>query len=243
MESTTMCECCEKRPAEHTGTFTTARDCGEVRWCDVCDNAVPLTTLCDRIRSNRRRSRPAAELEALEFVAPRDFTISGRLGRNHESEHPCHHDEKFRQGDLVRFRPDSYGIEPNCWATTLCWHSDDVPRIHAELCQLRNTPAPQADSEKCQPEANPLRHLAEAFRSLTDAKFCVDCGRTCAAWRMYDEKRCCYCGLRARRAKLPEKWRPAEQGPGLDARIASATPKEAERHPSDWDVEDVEYLP
>lgn len=110
-----------------------------------------------------------------------------------------------------------------------------------ELCQLRDTPAPQAytvseDPER-QPEANPLRHLAKAFRSLTDVCVCLNCVRTCAAWRMGSRWSCCYCY--GRRNNAGPEARFAHKDPSssdLERRIASATPKEAEcREVWDWD--------
>lgn len=140
MESTTMCEACGG--TDRVTSIQMAQDIGKAVVCHRCRTEVACGPVDREIR-NRRRSRPAAELEALEFVALRDYTLAAD---------GCAFRVRLRRGMRVRFEPDRPGDPFTCWTVTShphepgCCGPSDLPRIHAELCQLRDTPAPQAGS-------------------------------------------------------------------------------------------------
>ncbi len=187
----------------------------------------------DRIRS--RRSTPAAkvELEELDFVAPRQFTLKVPSPPVFGYKPPP---ASFSAGERVCF------VRTNCYsgAWLLCRGKEDfvpvcycdpnhVPRIHAELCQLRDSAAPPAKTE-----LEALRGLAEAFGSLAERLTCGECKATAPAYRFVHETRCAYCLL------------PASFGSSIDHLPlfhAPIPPLAPERAPWDWDADDVGYLP
>lgn len=148
--------------------------------------------------------------------------------------------EAFRVGDRVRInkrtadgcngvykRPGNNGTVTAVVAVTTvlfdCGISATYDRDDRKL-----EPLPPSEDPKRQPEANPLR--PETIRKALDAwSHCKECRAKCET----DPRNglCSYCSLRSSPIKHGIECFVAT----LDARIASATPKEAEREVWDWD--------
>lgn len=255
MESSTTCEACKQSGELRPLVAFDNKDIAGAMCCRNCRCERASQVVYDDVRSNRRRSRPAAE--------PRD--VNGailRIGDVVELAQGC--------GLLYRVATIANGlVNVDCLPEGVRQDGNGYP---GNRYRRRDTPAPQAGSggivehlcpydhethriypgehNKCascgltyaeaerrcvypvdpkrQPEANPLRHLAEAFRELCEC-FCADCETICPPGRMVPmDELCVYCFHKAT-VKEP---------------IASATPKEAERREVwDWDCEDVGYLP
>lgn len=244
MESTTMCECgCgrEVDPPRVWGgegeRYTTLPIDGVVAVVRLgCYSVGDAGDMYERVREYRRRSRPAAELEALEFSV-RERLRDGTGVRDTPAPQA---DSGFKVGDRVHRRIARRTPEFTGTVTGLCeeldadggkrvyWVNDQSLRMLTPVSDLEHI----AEDPKRQPEANPLRHLAEAFRSL-DKVACANCRVPCShalVVRGAGPGWCKYCDNRVR----------VEPG----RVFASATPKEAERREVwDWDVEDVGYLP
>ena len=217
MTEAKMCEACGG--SDLLRPIRMADDIGEAIVCLSCRTKIPAVRADAQIRANRLRSRAPRELEPLDFVAQDSCIVRCKDSRTNLVD--------FSASGRVRFGL-SLGERPH-WMLSrnagidmygFYVHIDDVPRIHAELCALRDSvPTPKAD-EAGAVEAVAIGHAAPGT--------CQSCN---AFSRVRISANCTYCASR-----LHGQVRHVEDGDGIVAVAPAEPPPEPPRGPHDWSV-------
>lgn len=254
----TCCVLCGGRGGLTTWGNMDSSELGGVKVCDVC---VPEMRVEDRGETNvRNANRMRARLgkepwscdkcgEKPAVCMPGWSALCADCDRAELRDTPAPQDDSgFKVGDRVIHKANEGGRGPGTVTQVALGmvnvRHDSGPHLaYGPVALTCWVDAPSKDPKR-QPEANPLRHLAEAFRELSESFTCGVCEREVLGYRMGDWSRCVYCLHQRRLAMTKDAEGRYVENPlrdissRLDARIASATPKEAERREVwDWPVD------